>query len=60
MKGVLKYVETWVSKLIKIKEERILCGAGSPKFSIHDLDFGWGKPRGLKLEFNKGSMSLNE
>ena len=57
--GVLKDAEIWFSKLNEMKGDRILGVNGSPKFSLHDIDFGWGKPKKFEVGFDTGSMSLN-
>ncbi|KAM7491598.1 hypothetical protein LguiA_034519 [Lonicera macranthoides] len=57
--GVLKDADKWNSKLDEMKGDRILGINGSPKFSLHDIDFGWGKPKKIEVGFDTGSMSLN-
>ncbi|KAK9284786.1 hypothetical protein L1049_023963 [Liquidambar formosana] len=60
--GVLKGAEKWLSNIEPLQLERIVGVAGSPRFSIYDMDFGWGKPK--KCEITSitftGAMSLNE
>nr|XP_043632521.1 malonyl-coenzyme A:anthocyanin 3-O-glucoside-6''-O-malonyltransferase-like [Erigeron canadensis] len=48
---VIKEAETWMEKLLSVRAPAI-CVAGSSKFNVYDVDFGWGKPRmhrGIKI-----------
>ncbi|KAK9266157.1 hypothetical protein L1049_003424 [Liquidambar formosana] len=60
--GVLKGAEKWISDYEALKRERVVGIAGSPKFAIYDIDFGWGKPKKnevISIDIT-GLMSLNE
>ncbi|KAJ7974302.1 Phenolic glucoside malonyltransferase [Quillaja saponaria] len=47
--GVLSGAETWVSNLCKLSTDRRISIAGSPKFEIYSVDFGWGRPKKVEM-----------
>ncbi|XP_012852381.1 PREDICTED: malonyl-coenzyme:anthocyanin 5-O-glucoside-6'''-O-malonyltransferase-like, partial [Erythranthe guttata] len=58
---VLKGAENWLSEMKELGEIRVLGVAGSPKFDLHDADFGWGRAKkveSLSIDVDKYSMSL--
>ncbi|KAL8031440.1 hypothetical protein ABFX02_13G024700 [Erythranthe guttata] len=58
---VLKGAENWLSEMKELGEIRVLGVAGSPKFDLHDADFGWGRAKkveSLPIDVDKYSMSL--
>nr|XP_027060931.1 malonyl-coenzyme A:anthocyanin 3-O-glucoside-6''-O-malonyltransferase-like [Coffea arabica] len=60
--GVLNGAEKWLSEIEGLNPERVVGVAGSPKFAVYDMDFGWGKPRKSEVISidTTGSISLNE
>lgn len=62
--GVLNGAETWVSALNKSepKSATVTGVAGSPRFEVYNIDFGWGKPRKAEVtSIDKArAMSLSE
>ncbi|XP_059638614.1 anthocyanin 5-aromatic acyltransferase-like [Cornus florida] len=60
--GVLKGAETWLSELKSLKMDRLRSIAGSPKISLYEPDFGWGRPRKteiISIDFT-GAFSISE
>ncbi|KAG9450712.1 hypothetical protein H6P81_010677 [Aristolochia fimbriata] len=60
--GILKDAETWIWKWTSLMKERVLSVAGSPRFGVYGVDFGWGRPRKVEIvsiEDNE-AMSLAE
>ncbi|KAK6919493.1 hypothetical protein RJ641_015397 [Dillenia turbinata] len=60
--GLSKCMEEWISKLGDLVHGSIMGVAGSPKYRIYDMDFGWGKPKTSEIVSIDltGAMSLNE
>ncbi|GFP82284.1 malonyl-coenzyme:anthocyanin 5-o-glucoside-6'''-o-malonyltransferase [Phtheirospermum japonicum] len=57
---ILRGAEDWLSKLGEIIGKRLFGVAGSPRFDLYDVDFGWGKPgkyESVSID-GDGSMSL--
>ncbi|XP_057953910.1 phenolic glucoside malonyltransferase 1-like [Malania oleifera] len=60
--GVLKGAEKWISEFGALKRERVMGVAGSPRFAVYEMDFGWGRPKKSEVVSVDvtGSISLNE
>lgn len=61
--GVLKGAEGWLQKIISLVPERPISLAGSPRYRVYDVDFGWGKPMKVEMtsiEKTPGTISLAE
>ncbi|KAL3509529.1 hypothetical protein ACH5RR_028930 [Cinchona calisaya] len=60
--GFLNGAEKWVTEFEGLNPERLVGVAGSPKFAVYDMDFGWGKPEKSEVVSidASGSISLNE
>jgi Transferase family len=58
----LKGAENWIESLKSISGIPVLGAAGSPKFKVYSVDFGWGKPEKVEIvsATKAGSMSLAE
>ncbi|XP_039135296.1 malonyl-coenzyme A:anthocyanin 3-O-glucoside-6''-O-malonyltransferase-like [Dioscorea cayenensis subsp. rotundata] len=60
--GVLKNVELLPRMFIELVDKRPLSIAGSPRFRVYEVDFGWGKPVKVEVTTIKetGAMSIAE
>ncbi|KAK7266289.1 hypothetical protein RIF29_18932 [Crotalaria pallida] len=47
--GVLCGAETWMSRMKTFKDIKIFSVAGSPRFEVYNVDFGWGKPKKVDM-----------
>ncbi|XP_061355144.1 phenolic glucoside malonyltransferase 1-like [Gastrolobium bilobum] len=47
--GVLSEVENWMSYMHNSTEDRIFSIAGSPRFEVYSIDFGWGRPKKVDM-----------
>lgn len=43
-KGILDGAETWPMEFGKLIGKRLFGVAGSPRFDLYDVDYGWGRP----------------
>ncbi|KAK6918983.1 hypothetical protein RJ641_017405 [Dillenia turbinata] len=58
----LKDADKWISDIEKLDHKRIVGVTGSPKFTVYDIDFGWGKPKKtdfISIDFT-GSIGVAE
>ncbi|KAJ3678615.1 hypothetical protein LUZ60_002418 [Juncus effusus] len=62
LKDGLKGAENWFDKYGSISKNLILSVAGSPKFRVYDVDFGFGKPNKVEIisATKTGAMSTAE
>ncbi|KAL1562408.1 malonyl-coenzyme:anthocyanin 5-O-glucoside-6'''-O-malonyltransferase-like isoform X1 [Salvia divinorum] len=44
-KGILEGAEEWPMEFGKLIGKRLFGVAGSPRFDLYDVDYGWGRPR---------------
>ncbi|XP_057796558.1 malonyl-coenzyme:anthocyanin 5-O-glucoside-6'''-O-malonyltransferase-like [Salvia miltiorrhiza] len=44
-KGILEGAEEWPKEFGKMIGKRLFGVAGSPRFDLYDVDYGWGRPR---------------
>ncbi|KAJ1381707.1 Transferase [Sesbania bispinosa] len=60
--GVLNGIETWISTILNVPEDKIYSTAGSPRFEVYSIDFGWGKPKKVDVTSidKTGAFSLSE
>ncbi|CAL0321717.1 unnamed protein product [Lupinus luteus] len=60
--GVLKEGKNWMSKIQSAIGDRIFSVAGSPRFEVYGIDFGWGKPKKVDVTSidKTGAFSLSE
>ncbi|WOL05416.1 hypothetical protein Cni_G14145 [Canna indica] len=61
--GILKGAEGWLQKIISLMPERPMSIAGSPRYGVYEVDFGWGRPRRVEMtsiEKTPGTISLAE
>ncbi|XP_057447734.1 phenolic glucoside malonyltransferase 1-like [Lotus japonicus] len=60
--GVLSGAKDWISSIQKIPEGRAYSIAGSPRFEIYSIDFGWGRPKKVDITSidRTGAFSLSE
>ncbi|CAA2983111.1 malonyl-coenzyme:anthocyanin 5-O-glucoside-6 -O-malonyltransferase-like [Olea europaea subsp. europaea] len=49
-KGILVGAENWPSDYWKLEGKRIVGLYGSPRFDLYDADYGWGRPKSLKMQ----------
>ncbi|CAL9176288.1 phenolic glucoside malonyltransferase 1-like [Musa acuminata AAA Group] len=58
----LRGAETWPERIKYIAPQQPLSVAGSPRFRVYDLDFGWGRPKKVEVTsiVRSGAMSLAE
>ncbi|RWW46173.1 hypothetical protein BHE74_00047922 [Ensete ventricosum] len=58
----LRGAETWPERLEAVVPQQPLSVAGSPRFRVYDLDFGWGRPKKVEVTsiVRSGAMSLAE
>ncbi|CAL9752392.1 unnamed protein product [Musa acuminata subsp. burmannicoides] len=58
----LRGVETWPERIKSIVPQQPLSVAGSPRFRVYDLDFGWGRPKKVVITsiMRSGAMSMAE
>ncbi|KAG9450711.1 hypothetical protein H6P81_010676 [Aristolochia fimbriata] len=58
--GVLKDAENLIWKWASLMKERLLTIAGSPRFGVYEMDFGWGRPRKAEIVSieDNGAISL--
>nr|XP_043611838.1 malonyl-coenzyme A:anthocyanin 3-O-glucoside-6''-O-malonyltransferase-like [Erigeron canadensis] len=57
-KDVFEDAETWMQRITSLRKPAISM-AGSPKFKVYDVDFGWGKPKkheGIKINSNASDV----
>ncbi|KAK7271850.1 hypothetical protein RJT34_28087 [Clitoria ternatea] len=61
-RGVLNGMENWMEKIQSLMEDRLFSVAGSPRFEVYEVDFGWGRP--VKVDVTSidktGAFSLSE
>ncbi|XP_051135980.1 phenolic glucoside malonyltransferase 1-like [Andrographis paniculata] len=53
--GILDGAETWLEEFGELVRKRLFGVAGSPRFDLYDVDFGWGRPR----KFEAASIDLD-
>ncbi|CAJ1947120.1 unnamed protein product [Sphenostylis stenocarpa] len=60
--GVLSGVKEWFLKIQSVMGERLFSVAGSPRFEVYGVDFGWGRPRRVDVPSvdKTGAFSLSE
>ncbi|CAD5170718.1 unnamed protein product [Musa acuminata subsp. malaccensis] len=58
----LRGAETWPERIKSIVPRQPLSVAGSPRFRVYDLDFGWGRPKKVVITsiMRSGAMSMAE
>lgn len=58
----LRGVETWMERTQSFTKQHPLSVAGSPKFRVYDVDFGWGRPRKVEITSiaRTGAISVAE
>ncbi|CAL9101106.1 unnamed protein product, partial [Musa acuminata var. zebrina] len=58
----LRGAETWPERIKSIVPRQPLSVAGSPRFRVYDLDFGWGGPKKVVITsiMRSGAMSMAE
>ncbi|KAK7381247.1 hypothetical protein VNO78_33793 [Psophocarpus tetragonolobus] len=59
---VLNGAENWISKIQSVMRERLFSIAGSTRFQVYDIDFGWGRPKKVDVTSidKTGAFSLSE
>ncbi|KAJ7960634.1 Anthocyanin 5-aromatic acyltransferase [Quillaja saponaria] len=58
--GVLRGAERWLLEgMEKAKSKHHFVIAGSPKLSVYETDFGWGKPIKSEVIHDRGSVSIS-
>ncbi|KAE9590384.1 hypothetical protein Lal_00028144 [Lupinus albus] len=59
---VLSGAETWMSRMQDFKDIILLSVAGSPRFEVYSVDFGWGRPKKVDMTSidKTGAFSLSE
>lgn len=59
---ILSDAGTWFTEYMALFGKRLFSVAGSPKFNLYDLDFGWGRPKKHEAASIDGgpSMSLSK
>lgn len=62
--GVLNGAENWMSNMLNVSvtENKIYSTAGSPRFEVYGVDFGWGRPKKVDITSidKTGAFSLSE
>ncbi|KAE9590320.1 hypothetical protein Lal_00028073 [Lupinus albus] len=60
--GVLNEGENWMSKIQSSLSDRLFSTAGSPRFEVYGIDFGWGRPKKVDVTSidKTGAFSLSE
>ncbi|OIW06537.1 hypothetical protein TanjilG_29958 [Lupinus angustifolius] len=60
--GVLNEGEKWMSKIQSAIGNRLFSTAGSPRFEVYGIDFGWGRPKKVDVTSidKTGAFSLSE
>ncbi|CAK8533373.1 unnamed protein product [Lathyrus sativus] len=61
--GVLDGAENWLHNMLNSKERfKLYSTAGSPRFEVYDIDFGFGKPKKVDMTSTDktGAFSLSE
>lgn len=62
--GVLNGAENWMSKIQSVigDSDKLFSIAGSPRFEVYGVDFGWGKPKKVDVTSidKTGAFSLSE
>ncbi|XP_077251708.1 malonyl-coenzyme A:anthocyanin 3-O-glucoside-6''-O-malonyltransferase-like [Tasmannia lanceolata] len=58
--GVLKGAEHWARKYLSLLGESLVMVAGSPKFRMYEIDFGWGRPKKVEVISIENAVSLAE
>lgn len=62
-KGMLNGAESWVSNFIDMSLfDRVFSVAGSPRFEVYEIDFGWGRPKRTAVVSidRTGAISLSD
>ncbi|KAK7316293.1 hypothetical protein VNO77_35221 [Canavalia gladiata] len=60
--GVLNGAENWMQKIESAMGDRLYSIAGSPRFEVYGIDFGWGRPKKVDITSidKTGAFSLAE
>lgn len=60
--GVLNDAENWMPKIQSVMGDRLFSTAGSPRFEVYGVDFGWGRPKKVDVTSidKTGAFSLAE
>ncbi|KAK7266564.1 hypothetical protein RIF29_19212 [Crotalaria pallida] len=60
--GILDGAENWISSMHTMPEDRYFSTAGSPRFEVYSIDFGWGRPKKVDVTSidRTGAFSLSE
>ncbi|CAH2040431.1 unnamed protein product [Thlaspi arvense] len=62
--GVLRGAEAWLSygSSLSVQRERVFSLAGSPRFELYNVDFGWGRPTKVEVVSiaKSGAFSLSD
>ncbi|XP_047321040.1 phenolic glucoside malonyltransferase 2-like [Impatiens glandulifera] len=48
--------ERWLPELMDACHEIVYAVAGSPRFGLYEVDFGWGRPRNVQLVWNRSRI----
>ncbi|KAE9612615.1 hypothetical protein Lal_00006019 [Lupinus albus] len=60
--GMLNEAKNWMTKVQSALEGRLFSTAGSPRFEVYGIDFGWGRPKKVDVSSidRTGAFSLSE
>ncbi|OIW12344.1 hypothetical protein TanjilG_32460 [Lupinus angustifolius] len=60
--GMLNEAKNWMTKVQSALEGRLFSTAGSPRFEVYGIDFGWGRPKKVDVSSidKTGAFSLSE
>ncbi|KAL0287554.1 UNVERIFIED_CONTAM: Phenolic glucoside malonyltransferase 1, partial [Sesamum radiatum] len=58
-KGILDGAENWPREFGKLIGKRLFGVAGSPRFDLYDVDYGWGRPKKFESASIDGDTSMS-
>ncbi|KAK4420497.1 Anthocyanin 5-aromatic acyltransferase [Sesamum alatum] len=58
-KGILDGAENWPREFGKLIGKRLFGVAGSPRFDLYDVDYGWGRPKKFESASIDGDSSMS-
>ncbi|CAL0317163.1 unnamed protein product [Lupinus luteus] len=60
--GMLNEAKNWITKVQSALGGRLFSTAGSPRFEVYGIDFGWGRPKKVDVSSidKTGAFSLSE
>ncbi|XP_057447714.1 phenolic glucoside malonyltransferase 1-like [Lotus japonicus] len=60
--GVMNGAEDWISKIQSVAGDKMFSTAGSPRFEVYGVDFGWGRPKKVDVTSvdRTGAFSLSD